>query len=156
MKSQAHNADFQFMEKALELAHKAEGLQEVPIGAVVVCDGQIVGEGYNTRETQNNPAGHAELTAIQQAAKTLGRWRLTGCTLYVTLEPCLMCAGAVVLARLDRVVYGPRDPKAGAVHSLYEVLADKRLNHRPEVLEGVMGDECSRILKDFFAKRRQN
>jgi tRNA(adenine34) deaminase len=143
-----------WMKRALELAQAAGSRGETPIGAVVVCDGEIVGEAGNHKEKPGDPLGHAEVLAIRQAAEKLGRWRLSGCTLYVTLEPCTMCAGAVVHARLDRVVYGARDPKAGAVHSLYQILADPRLNHSPEVIEGVLADEAGAVLKDFFRALR--
>lgn len=144
-----------YMRRALELARAASSLGEVPVGAVVVKDGKIVGEGANAREQANDALRHAEMDAIGQACKALGSWRLTGCTLYVTLEPCLMCAGAIWQARLDKVVYGATDPKAGAMGSLYKVHEDVRLNHRLPVETGVLADECGQILKDFFkAKRR--
>ncbi|MCB9477450.1 MAG: nucleoside deaminase [Deltaproteobacteria bacterium] len=144
-----------FMAQALAEAEKARALDEVPIGCVIVHEGKIVARAYNRREVDADPLAHAEVRAITEAAKALGRWRLTGCTLYVTLEPCVMCAGAIVLARLDRVVYGATDPKAGAVASLYEILADARLNHRPDVTGGVLAEECSRALSDFFRDKRQ-
>ncbi len=145
----------EYMRRALELARAASSLGEVPVGAVVVKDGKIVGEGANAREQANDALRHAEMDAIGQACKALGSWRLTGCTLYVTLEPCLMCAGAIWQARLDKVVYGATDPKAGAMGSLYKVHEDVRLNHRLPVETGVLADECGQILKDFFkAKRR--
>ncbi len=160
------NIDPRFMSMALEEARKAEALGEVPVGAVVVLDHdpltnltldepQWVSSAHNLRETAHNPVAHAELLAIEAAAKKLGRWRLSGCTLYVTLEPCVMCSGAIVLSRVDRVVYGADDPKAGAVKSLYGILSDERLNHRPEVVSGVMAPECSEILKNFFRVRRE-
>ncbi|MDZ4675998.1 MAG: nucleoside deaminase [Oligoflexia bacterium] len=165
MDSQASKTDQDFMLRALELAQEAASIDEVPIGALVVLDHdpvtgtllqtpEIVAEAYNIRESGKNPVGHGELLALQAAALKLGRWRLTGCTLYVTLEPCVMCAGAIVLSRVSRVVYGTRDPKAGAVDSLYGILKDERLNHRPKVLSGVCEAECSRVLKEFFAKKR--
>ena len=143
-----------YMERALVLAQKAESLGEVPVGAVVVFEGQIVGEGYNLRETENDPLAHAEIRAIAAAAAKLGRWRLSGCTLLVTLEPCLMCSGAIVNSRVDTVVFGATDPKAGAVVSLYQTLSDVRLNHRPTVVPGVLADTASQLLKDFFKRRR--
>jgi tRNA(adenine34) deaminase len=146
--------DQNYMHQALTLAKKAAELGEVPVGAIVVFENQVVGEGYNLRETANHPLAHAEKIAIEAAAKKLGRWRLTGCTLYVTLEPCVMCAGAIVNARVDQVVYGAKDPKGGAVESLYQILSDTRLNHRPLVTSGVMQAECSAILKSFFALLR--
>lgn len=142
------------MQRALELARAAGARGEVPVGAVVVKDGKIVGEGANAREQANDALRHAEMDAIGAACKALGSWRLTGCTLYVTLEPCLMCAGAIWQARLDKVVYGASDPKAGAMGSLYKVHEDARLNHRLPVETGVLADECGRILKDFFKARR--
>ena len=145
-----------YMERAIELAKQAAALGEVPVGAVIVydLDSRIISEAHNLRETNQDPLGHAETIAISRASKELRRWRLTGCTIYVTLEPCLMCSGAVVLSRLDRVVYGARDPKAGAVESLYTTLADIRLNHRPEVVPGLCEEQCSSLLKDFFRVRR--
>ena len=143
------------MQRALELARAAATCGEVPVGAVVVKDGQIVGEGANAREQANDALRHAEMDAIGAACKTLGTWRLTGCTLYVTLEPCLMCAGAIWQARLGKVVYGAADPKAGAMGSLYKIHEDVRLNHRLPVETGVLADECSQILKDFFKAKRK-
>lgn len=143
-----------FMRRAVELAREAGSRGETPIGAVVVHEGKIVGEAGNHKEIPGDPLGHAEVLAIRAAAQKLGRWRLSGCTLYVTLEPCTMCAGAIVHARLDRVVYGARDPKAGAVHSLYEILGDARLNHSPELTEGILAEESSALLKEFFRALR--
>ena len=144
------------MQRALELARQAALKGEVPVGALLVCENSIITEAYNERESKPSALAHAEITALEDGCRKLGRWRLTGCTLYVTLEPCVMCAGAVVQARVDRVVYGARDPKAGAVESLYQVLADPRLNHRPEVVGGVLAEECGRLLSDFFKSRRQS
>lgn len=144
-----------FMQRALELAREAALKGEVPVGAVIVHDSQIVAEAYNERESRPSALAHAELTAIAKACESLGRWRLSGCTLYVTLEPCVMCAGGIVQARVDRVVFGARDPKAGAVESLYQVLTDSRLNHRPQVTSGILADECGKILSDFFKARRK-
>jgi len=143
-----------FMSKALEQARLAAGVGEVPIGAVVVCDGEIVAAGYNRREIDADPTAHAELIAVRQAAATLGRWRLEGCTVYVTLEPCPMCAGALHAARVERCVYGAVDPKAGALGTLYDIASDARLNHRYEVISGVLADESSALLKEFFAGLR--
>lgn len=143
-----------FMERALELAQQAATLGEVPVGAVVVWDGAIVGEGFNRRETDNDPLAHAEMRAISDAAERLGRWRLSECTLYVTLEPCPMCAGALVNSRVDHLVFGARDPKAGAVVSLFGLVNDSRLNHDMSVVEGVRADACALLLKEFFQKRR--
>jgi tRNA(adenine34) deaminase len=146
--------DIVWMKKALELASEAEKLGEVPVGALVVCDGQVVAEAYNRKETDNDPLGHAEIYALQRAAKNLNRWRLTGCTLYVTLEPCVMCAGAIVHSRIDRVVYAATDPKAGAVHSIMNVLTHDNLNHSPQVTAGVCEELAASQLKSFFKKLR--
>ena len=130
-------------------------LQDVPVGAVILDEaGTVVARGRNRREIDHDPTAHAEIVAIRQAGRTLGSWRLTSLTLVVTLEPCTMCAGAVTAARLARVVYGAEDPKAGAAGSLWDVLRDARLNHRPEVIGGVLADECGALLRDFFAARR--
>ena len=142
------------MQRALELAEQASQLDEVPIGAVVTHEGQIIGEGYNTKEHGRNPTAHAEMIAIQQAANHLGRWRLHGCTLYVTLEPCPMCAGAIVNARMDKVVFGARDAKSGACESLFTITNDARLNHRCEVKGGVLEEDCVAILQTFFKAKR--
>src|SRR3954468_6901395 len=128
---------------------------DVPVGALVLdADGAVLAAAHNRREADGDPAGHAELLAIRAAAARLGRWRLDGCTLVVTLEPCTMCAGAIVLARLDRLVFGAYDDKAGAVGSLWDVVRDRRLNHRPEVIGGILADEPGALLLDFFARRR--
>jgi tRNA(adenine34) deaminase len=143
------------MRRALELAATAPLSGDVPIGAVVVGPaGTVVGEGCNVRERDGDPTGHAELVALRDAARHLGAWRLTGCTLVVTLEPCTMCAGAVVLARVDRLVFGAYDEKAGAVGSLWDVVRDRRLNHRPEVIGGVLADESAGLLEGFFGDHR--
>lgn len=143
--------DDYWMGRALRQADLAEKRGEVPIGAVVVREGIVIGSGYNLRETGHDPTAHAELIAIRKAARSSGAWRLTGCTLYVTLEPCIMCMGAMVLSRVDRLVYGCRDPKGGAAGTLYDLSCDPRLNHRFPVLSGVREKECSRKLSDFFA-----
>jgi tRNA(adenine34) deaminase len=127
----------------------------VPVGCVIVHDGRIIGRGHNQRETLNDPTAHAEMIAITQAAAALESWRLLNCTMYVTLEPCAMCAGALVLSRLPRVVYGASDPRAGACGTLMDIVRDPRLNHRVEVHSAVMGDRCAAILKDFFRARRR-
>jgi tRNA(adenine34) deaminase len=133
------------------------GRGDVPVGAVILDDaGTILARARNQREADRDPTAHAEIVAIRQAAAALGGWRLTGLTLVVTLEPCTMCAGAVTLARLGRLVYGAEDPKAGAVGSLWDVVRDRRLNHHPEVIGGVLADECGAVLRDFFAARRQH
>ena len=143
------------MAAALDLARRAPAHGDVPVGAVVVTgDGTVVGSGHNDREGAGDPTAHAEVLALRTAAASVGSWRLTGCTLVVTLEPCTMCAGALVLARVDRVVYGAADPKAGAAGSLWDVVRDRRLNHRPEVVAGVRADECSAVLRAFFEDRR--
>jgi tRNA(adenine34) deaminase len=142
------------MRHALELAAQAAAAGEIPIGAVIVSNGQIVAAAANRKETNQDPLGHAEILAIRDAAAKLGRWRLNGCTLYVTLEPCTMCSGAIIHARLDRVVYAATDPKAGAVHSLYQILNDSRLNHAPEVTAGVLETEAAEQLKSFFRRLR--
>jgi tRNA(adenine34) deaminase len=139
------------MWRALDEAVRARETGEVPVGAVVLdADAAVLGVGHNARETSGDPTAHAEIVAIRAAAARQGEWRLHGCTLLVTLEPCTMCAGAIVLSRLDRLVYGARDPKAGAAGSLWDVVRDRRLNHRPEVIPGVLADECGRLLTDFF------
>jgi tRNA(adenine34) deaminase len=142
------------MREALALARGAGERGEVPVGAVAVLDGRIVGRGANARESARDPTAHAELLAIQDAARTLGRWRLAGTTLVVTLEPCAMCAGAMVLARIDRLVFGASDPKAGAAGSLLDLPADERLNHRFPVERGVLAEESAELLRAFFRARR--
>ncbi len=142
------------MLEAMALARGAAAEGEVPVGAVAVHDGVVVGRGSNRREVARDPTAHAELLAIQEAARTLGRWRLTGVTLVVTLEPCAMCAGAMVLGRIDRLVYGAADPKAGAAGSLMNLCADPRLNHRIEVVAGLRAAECGALLQEFFRSRR--
>lgn len=142
------------MREALLEARAAEAHGDVPIGAVVVHAGRVIGRGHNEREHRADPTAHAEVLALQAAAAALGSWRVLDSTLYVTLEPCAMCAGAIVLARVPRVVYGAADPKAGAAGSVLDVLAEPRLNHRPAVAGGVLGDECADVLRRFFAERR--
>ena len=144
-----------YMQLALEQAQLAFALGEVPIGAVLVMDGEVIARAHNRRETWHDATAHAELMVIQEACKTLGRWRLSGATLYVTIEPCTMCAGAMVLARVDRVVYGSPDPKAGAAESLFNVVDNRALNHRLQVTAGVMEEECRDIMKAFFRQRRK-
>src|SRR5687768_6463323 len=142
------------MRMALQQASAAAAAEEAPIGAVIVRDGQILASARNEREALRDPTAHAEMIAITQAAAAIGNWRLEGCTLYVTLEPCPMCAGAIVQARIPRIVYGAVDPKAGAVRSLYRLLEDPRLNHRCEVIEGVLAESCGRVLSEFFQRKR--
>lgn len=148
--------DLRFMLIALEEATAAADEGEVPIGAVVVCEGQVVSRAHNRREEDADPAAHAEFLAMEEAARTLGRWRLSGCTVYVTLEPCLMCAGLMVNARVDRCVYGAPDPKGGALGTLFDVSHDLRLNHAFEVTSGVLADEAADQLRTFFRARRKS
>ncbi len=144
-----------YMQLAIEQARQAEAAGDVPVGAVIVRDGQLVAAAHNQREQLRDPTAHAEMIAITQAAEAVGSWRLTGCTLYVTLEPCPMCAGAILQARLPQLIYGAADPKAGAVETLYRLLADPRMNHQTEVLAGLLGSECGKLLSDFFAEQRR-
>ncbi len=146
--------DERFMRLALDEARGAALLGEAPIGAVVVLAGEVVARGSNRREIDADPTAHAEMIAVREAAASLGRWRLEGCTVYVTLEPCPMCAGALHAARVDRCVYGAVDPKAGALGTLYDIASDQRLNHRYEVTAGVLAEESSALLKGFFAGLR--
>ena len=143
-----------WMQQALEQARLAVEHDDVPVGAVVVRDGEMVAAAHNRREVDADPTAHAELLAVRAAAAALGSWRLDGCSLYVTLEPCAMCAGALVLARLPQLVFGATDPKAGAVGSLFDIARDPRLNHRVEVTGGVLADECGALLRTFFRARR--
>lgn len=147
--------DEKFMRVALREARRALDEDEVPVGAVVVRDGRVVARGHNRPVRLSDPAAHAEILALRRAAKRLGNYRLNGCTLYVTIEPCAMCAGAMVQARLARVVFGACDPKAGASGSALTVLNHPKLNHRAEIIEGVLGEDCASILKQFFRSRRQ-
>lgn len=149
-----HSDDEKFMALALEEAARAAELGEVPIGAVVVHDGEVIARAGNRRETDADPAAHAEFSALMEASRVLGRWRLTGCTVYVTLEPCLMCAGLMVNSRIGRCVFGAPDPKGGAVGTLYDVSHDARLNHEFEVEGGVLEAECAEVLRAFFKRRR--
>src|SRR3712207_2925997 len=147
--------DEYFMRLALREAERALEHDDVPIGAVVVRDGEVIGAGHNERELRQDPTAHAEILALREAARHLGSWRILESVLYVTLEPCAMCAGAIVLGRVPRVVYGTADPKAGAAGSVMNVLAEPRFNHRPAVLGGVLREECAALLVDFFAARRR-
>jgi tRNA(adenine34) deaminase len=142
------------MQLALELAREAAVRGDVPVGALVVRDGRILGVGFNTREHRNDPTGHAEIVALREACQQAQRWRLDGASLYVTLEPCPMCAGALVNARVARLVYGADDGKAGAVRSLYQLCEDPRLNHRLEVVRGVLAEPCGAVLREFFQAAR--
>ncbi len=146
--------DIQFMRLALEEANLAFSEGEVPVGAVLVIDGDVVAKAHNTRETSKDPTAHAEVIAIRDASEKADNWRLSNATLYVTKEPCIMCSGAMVNARLGRLVYGCKDEKGGGVDSLYKLLSDKRLNHQVEVVSGVLENECAEILKRFFQGRR--
>jgi tRNA(adenine34) deaminase len=148
----SHDEDF--MRLAIGEAERALEHDDVPIGAVVVREGEVIGAGHNERELLQDPTAHAEMLALRQAAAAVGSWRVLDATLYVTLEPCAMCAGAIVLARVPRVVYGTADPKAGAAGSVLDVLAEPRLNHRPEVVGGLLAAECATLLTDFFGSRR--
>lgn len=143
-----------WMEEAIREARKAEALKEVPIGAVIVKDGHIIGRGHNLRETTLDPTAHAEMIAIREASAALGAWRLLDCTLYVTLEPCPMCAGAIVQSRIKTVVYGTPDPKAGCAGTLMNLLQENRFNHRTELVENVLQEQCSGLLTDFFRRLR--
>jgi tRNA(adenine34) deaminase len=153
--SQAGASDLDFLRQALAAAETAAGRGEVPVGAVVVVAGAVIAVAHNERETGNDPTAHAEVLALRRAAATLGSWRLTDADLYVTMEPCPMCAGAIVNARLRRVYYGCHDPKAGAVRSLYQILDDRRLNHRVDVVPGVLAAESAGLLRGFFERLRR-
>ncbi len=144
-----------FMAAALQQAQAAAAAEEVPVGAVIVHQGRIIAAAHNQRETLHDPTAHAEMIAITQAAEALGSWRLEGCTLYATLEPCPMCAGAILQARVPTVVYGATDPKAGAVESLFQMLGDVRLNHRCDTVSGVLAQQCGTILSEFFQQQRR-
>lgn len=147
--------DQRYMRIALEQAAAAAAADEAPVGAVIVAEGRVLAAARNEREALRDPTAHAEMIAITQAASALQSWRLENCTLYVTLEPCPMCAGAIVLARIPRVVFGALDPKGGAVRSLYRLLEDARLNHRVEVVEGVLSEPCGLVLSEFFREKRR-
>jgi tRNA(adenine34) deaminase len=147
-------SDERFMRLALSEAEHALAHDDVPVGAVIVHDGEVIGAGHNERELRQDPSAHAEMIALRAAAQALGSWRLLDTVLYVTLEPCAMCAGAIVLGRIPRVVYGTADPKAGAAGSVLDILAEPRLNHRPAVEGGLLAPECAALLVEFFAARR--
>ena len=147
--------DERFMTEALREARKAFDEKEVPVGAVITHQGRIIARAHNQRETLHDPTAHAEMIAITQAAEHLNAWRLSGCTVYVTLEPCTMCAGALVLSRMDRLVFGADDPKAGACGTLYNLVQEERLNHRLEVVSGILAGDCAAILQEFFLNRRE-
>ncbi len=155
MRKQQQKIDQQFMKLAMDVAAVAEENGDVPIGAVIVYKNQIIAKAYNQREQLKDPTAHAEIIALTQAAAAKESWRLDGCTMYVTLEPCPMCAGALVLSRMDRLIYGCDDPKAGACKSLYNIVQDERLNHRLEVTSGVLQEQCRQQLQEFFSRRRE-
>lgn len=146
--------DIFFMRAALKEAQKAEKLDEVPVGAVIVKDGKIIARGFNKNITASDPSAHAEMVALRRAAKKLGNYRLSGCTIYVTLEPCAMCAAALVHARIDKIVYAARDPKTGACGSIFNIARHDKLNHKIILEQGVLEKDCSQILKDFFKNKR--
>jgi len=151
----SESRDAELMRRAIGRAEEARAVGEVPVGAIVVREGEVVGTGFNRRESWQDSTAHAELIAMRRASDELGTWRLGGCTVYVTLEPCAMCAGLMINARLERVVFGARDPKAGAVRSLHALLDDDRFNHTVEVVESELADECGDLLTDFFEAVRQ-
>jgi len=155
MNDKQQQTEERFMRIAIEQAKIAEDNGDVPIGAVIVHKGQIIAKAYNQREQLQDPTAHAEIIALTQAAAALGNWHLHDCTMYVTLEPCCMCAGSLVLSRMDRLVYGCHDPKAGACGSLYNIVQDDRLNHRLKITSGVLNAECSMLLQEFFQKKRK-
>lgn len=152
--SEQTELDQRYMRMAIDQAFLAEEKGDVPIGAVITYQGRIVAKAHNQRQLLNDPTAHAEMIALTQAAEAIGNWRLHGCTIYVTLEPCSMCAGALVLARIDRLVFGTDDPKAGACGSLYNIVQDSRLNHRVEINAGVLAEDCKTQLQAFFQRRR--
>ena len=153
-KARFFGRDEHFMRLAMREAERSAGHGDVPIGAVVVREGEVIGSAGNERELRGDPTAHAELLALRQASHTLGGWRIPGSVLYVTLEPCAMCAGAIVLARVPRVVYGALDPKAGAAGSVFDILGEPRLNHRPRVDGGLLADDAAALVESFFAARR--
>lgn len=155
MEKRIADTDEKYMKEAIRQARKAYALGEVPIGCVIVCGDKIVGRGYNRRTIDKNTLAHAELAAIKKASKKLGDWRLEGCTLYVTLEPCQMCSGAIIQARIDRVVVGCMNPKAGCAGSILNLLQMEQFNHQTELTTGVLGEQCSQMMKDFFRELRQ-
>lgn len=155
MQTNSLSTDERYMRMAIDQAYIAEENGDVPIGCVIVHENRVIAKSYNQREQLHDPTAHAEIIALTQAAESIGNWRLHGCTLYVTLEPCPMCAGALVLGRLDRLVYGTDDPKTGAVTSLYHIVQDDRLNHQLEVTSDIMKTECKKQLQVFFQRRRQ-
>jgi tRNA(adenine34) deaminase len=154
-KSAPHYDDVHWMKIALDLAARAASQDEVPVGAVLVVDNRIVSKSFNKKEQWKTPIGHAEVLCLHRASQKLGRWRLSDATLYVTLEPCVMCSGLLVQSRIGRLVYGAKDPKAGGIESIYQLAQDSKLNHRYPVTAGVLADECGKILTDFFKAKRK-
>ena len=148
------NLDEKYMAEALKEAEKSANFDEVPVGAVVVKDGKIIARGHNLREKSKDPTAHAEIVAIRKACKKLNSWRLEGCTIYVTIEPCSMCAGTLLWTRIQRIVYGAKDPKGGALGSSYSLFEVKNINHHPEILGGVLEEDCSKLMKSFFRSKR--
>ena len=148
--------EIKYMKEALKEAKKAELLDEVPIGCVIVKDDRIIARGHNQRETKQSPIGHAEIVAITKASKKLNSWRLEGCDIYVTLEPCIMCSGAIIQSRINKVYFGASDPKGGAFGSSLNVLDAKNINHHPEIISGVLKEECSQIITNYFRAKRQS
>ena len=147
--------DEKYMLEAIKEAKKARDLNEVPVGAVIVKDNKIIARGHNLRETKNDPTMHAEIVAIRKACKKEKSWRLVGCTMYVTIEPCSMCAGTILWSRLDKIVYGAKDPKGGAIESSLRLFESPNINHHPEIVSGILKEECSNIIKTFFKNKRQ-
>ena len=147
--------DIRYMKEAIRQAKKAAKLKEVPIGCVIVYDGKIIARGYNRRNTDKSTLAHAEIAAIKKASRVIGDWRLEDCTMYVTLEPCQMCAGAIVQSRIPTVVYGAKDPKGGCCGTIYNLLEEQRFNHQCEVISGILEEECGQLLSDFFRELRQ-
>ena len=147
--------EIKFMKEAIKEAKKAELIDEVPIGCVIVKDDKVIARGHNVRETKKTPLGHAEIIAIDKASKKLGAWRLQDCDIYITLEPCIMCAGAIIQSRIRHVYYGAKDPKGGAIESSINVLEAKNINHHPEITSGLLEEECSNIISQYFKRKRE-
>ena len=147
--------EIKFMKEAIKEAKKAELIDEVPIGCVVVKDDKVVARGHNIRETKKTPLGHAEIVAIDKASKKLGRWRLEDCDIYITIEPCIMCSGAIIQSRIRHIYYGAKDPKGGALESSINVLEAKNINHHPEVTSGILEEECSNVISQYFKRKRE-
>ena len=150
------NIDIRYMKEAIKEAKKAELIDEVPIGCVIVKDGKIIARAHNMRETKQNPIGHAEILAIEKASKKLKSWRLDGCELFITLEPCIMCSGAIIQSRIKTICYGAKDPKGGALGSSINVMDANNINHHPEIRSGIMEEECSSLLTNYFKNKRKN